>query len=105
MTATRVLLVEGNAHERDTLGRHISGVLPAPIDIVGASSFDEALALAGQPADCILIGEGVPGFDLSRVESLARSNGAVARPGTSALDSCHTRCGPRMIIAIPCTSR
>jgi diguanylate cyclase (GGDEF)-like protein len=80
MTATRVLLVEGNAHERDTLGRHISGVLPAPIDIVGASSFDEALALAGQPADCILIGEGVPGFDLSRVESLARSNGAAVVP-------------------------
>jgi diguanylate cyclase (GGDEF)-like protein len=80
MTTTRVLLVEGNAHERETLGRHISGVLPSPIDIVGASSFDEALALAGQSADCILIGEGVPGFDLSRVESLARSNGAAVVP-------------------------
>ncbi len=78
---TTVLLVEPEARERADLARRLTGILPARVRVVDAGSLEEAFALSkDEVPDCILIGETVSGYDLSRVSSLARPNGASEVP-------------------------
>jgi DNA-binding NarL/FixJ family response regulator len=78
---TTVLLVESQAGEREDLARRLAGILPARVRVVDAGSLEEAFALSkDEVPDCILIGETVSGFDLSRVSSLSRPNGASEVP-------------------------
>jgi diguanylate cyclase (GGDEF)-like protein len=76
-----VLLVEPLAGDRAEIARRISAVLPLPIQVLDAGSLEEAFSLSKDASpDCILIGESVSGFDLSRVSSLARPNGGPEVP-------------------------
>jgi diguanylate cyclase (GGDEF)-like protein len=76
-----VLLVESGAADRESLARRIGEILPAGARLLLASNLSEALPLAkDESPDCILVGEGVSGFDLSRVSALARPNGGPAVP-------------------------
>jgi diguanylate cyclase (GGDEF)-like protein len=76
-----VLLVESAAGERADLARRIAGIFPSPIRVLDAGSLEEAFSLSKDASpDCILIGESVSGFELSRLSSLARPNGGPAVP-------------------------
>ncbi len=76
-----VLLVEPAAGDRAELARRIAGIFPWPVRVLDAGSLEEAFSLSKDASpDCILIGESVSGFDLSRVSSLARPNGGPAVP-------------------------
>ena len=78
---TTVLLVEPEAGDREILSRRIAGIFPSPVRILDAGSLEEAFSLSkDESPDCILIGESVSGFDLTRVSSLARPNGGPAVP-------------------------
>ncbi len=78
---TTVLLVEPEIRDREGLAARIAGIFPSPLRVVGASSLEEALSLSkGERPDCILIGERVSGFELSRVSSIARLNGGALVP-------------------------
>ena len=78
---TTVLLVEPGTRDRENLARRIAGIFPSGVRVLEAGSLEEALALSNDESlDCILIGESVAGFDLSRVSSLARPNGGPEVP-------------------------
>ncbi len=76
-----MLLVEPGAGERDSLARRIAEILPLGVRVLDAPSLSEAIQLAkNESPDCILVGDDVSGFDLSRVSSLARPNGGPTVP-------------------------
>jgi diguanylate cyclase (GGDEF)-like protein len=75
-TPATVLLVEPGTRDRENLARRIGEILPSGVRVLDAGSLSEAVTLSkNESPDCILIGENVSGFDLSRVSSLARPNG------------------------------
>jgi len=81
MSPPTVLLVEPATRDRADLARQIAGIFPSPIRVLDAGSLEEAFSLSKDASpDCILIGENVSGFDLSRVSSLAHPNGGPAVP-------------------------
>ncbi|HJS75168.1 MAG TPA: hypothetical protein VJ921_12840, partial [Vicinamibacteria bacterium] len=76
-----MLLVEPGATDRENLVRRIGEILPAGVRVLAASNLSEAVRVAKEESpDCILVGDGVSGFDLSRVSSLSRPNGGPAVP-------------------------
>lgn len=78
---TTVLLVEPGTRDRENLARRIAAIFPSGVRVLDAGSLEEAFALSkNESPDCILIGESVAGFDLSRVPSLARPNGGPEVP-------------------------
>jgi diguanylate cyclase (GGDEF)-like protein len=80
-TEATVLLVAPCAGDRAEITRRIAATLPSPIRVLAAGSLEEAFSLSKDASpDCILIGESVSGFDLSRISSLARPSGGPAVP-------------------------
>jgi len=76
-----VLVVEPSTEDRESLARRIGEIFPSGVRVLDAASLADALALlTHESPDCILIGESVSGFDVSRVSSLARPNGGPAVP-------------------------